>query len=96
MNTLTLKPTRVSNARRIANGLFPSHKQITESYYNDFYEAFMMMDKKFISNSISVINESVWTFYFDQTFFCIALNLGEKDEEIYYGMVNINLLKKSK
>lgn len=94
MNTLEL--TKVSEAKKLAKLLFPSHQQITESYYNDFYEAFMMMDKKFIKSNLSVINETVWTFYFDQTFFCIALNLGEKNEEIYYGMASINLLKQTK
>jgi hypothetical protein len=85
MNTLEL--TKVSNAKKLANRLFPNHQQITESYYNDFHEAFMMMGKKFIKDNMSVINESVWTFHFDKTFFCIVLNPGEQTEELYYGTI---------
>lgn len=85
MNTLEL--TRVSNAKRLANKLFPKHTKITQGYYQDFLDAFMMMDKKFIKNNLAVINESVWTFHFDKTFFCIALNPGESTEELYFGMI---------
>lgn len=85
MNTLELK--KVSNASKIANKLFPNHQQITQGYYQDFLDAYMMMDPKFIRNNMSVINESVWTFKFDKTFFCIALNLGESTEELYYGIL---------
>jgi hypothetical protein len=85
MNTLEL--TKVSNAKKLANKLFPKHSKITQGYYQDFLDAFMMMDNKFIRNNMAVINESVWTFHFDKTFFCIALNLGESNEELYYGML---------
>jgi len=85
MNTLEL--TQVSNAKRLANKFFPKHSKITQRYYQDFLDAFMMMDSKFIKNNLAVINESVWTFHFDKTFFCIALNLGESNEELYYGML---------
>lgn len=85
MNTLELK--KVSNASKIANKLFPNHTKISHGYYQDFLDAYMMMDPKFIRNNMSVINESVWTFHFDKTFFCIALNLGESTEELYYGMI---------
>jgi hypothetical protein len=85
MNTLEL--TKVSNAKRLANKLFPKHSKITQGYYQDFLDAFMIMDSKFIRNNMAVINESVWTFHFDKTFFCIALNLGEYNEELYYGML---------
>lgn len=85
MNTLEL--TQVSNAKRLANKFFPKHIKISQGYYQDFLDAFMMMDSKFIRNNMAVINESVWTFHFDKTFFCIALNLGETNEELYYGML---------
>ena len=85
MNTLELK--KVSNAKRLANKFFPNHQQITQGFYQDFLDAFMIMDPKFIRNNMAVINESVWTFHFDKTFFCIALNLGEYNEELYYGML---------
>lgn len=85
MNTLELK--KVSNAKRLANKFFPNHVKISQGYYQDFLDAFMIMDPKFIRNNMAVINESVWTFHFDKTFFCIALNLGEYNEELYYGML---------
>ena len=85
MNTLELK--KVSNAKRLANKFFPNHEQVSQGFYQDFLDAFMIMDPKFIRNNMAVINESVWTFHFDKTFFCIALNLGEYNEELYYGML---------
>lgn len=85
MNTLELK--KVSNAKKLANKFFPNHEQISQGFYQDFLDAFMIMDPKFIRNNMAVINESVWTFHFDKTFFCIAINLGEYNEEVYYGML---------
>jgi len=83
----TLEQVKTSNAKRLANKFFPNHTKITQGYYQDFLDAFMIMDSKFIRNNMAVINESVWTFHFDKTFFCIALNLGEYNEEVYYGML---------
>lgn len=83
----TLQQVKVSNAKKLANKFFPNHQQITQGFYQDFLDAFMIMDPKFIRNNMAVINESVWTFHFDKTFFCIALNLGEANEELYYGML---------
>jgi hypothetical protein len=85
MNTLT--QVKTSNAKRLANKFFPNHDQVSQEFYQDFLNAFMIMDPKFIRNNMAVINESVWTFHFDKTFFCIALNLGESNEELYYGML---------
>jgi hypothetical protein len=85
MNTLT--QVKTINAKRLANKFFPNHTKITQGYYQDFLDAFMIMDSKFIRNNMAVINESVWTFHFDKTFFCIALNLGEYNEEVYYGIL---------
>ena len=83
----TLEQVKTSNAKRLANKFFPNHQQVSQGFYQDFLDAFMIMDPKFIRNNMAVINESVWTFHFDKTFFCIALNLGETNEEIYYGML---------
>lgn len=77
-----------SKANKLANKFFPNHKVITKDYYNDHQEAFLIMSKKFIKDNLQVINETIWSFKFDKTFFCICLNPGLDDEEIYYGMCN--------
>lgn len=81
-------PATTRRANKLANKFFPNHQQVTESYYNDHQEAFSIMSKKFIKENLQVINEAIWSFKFDKTFFCICLNPGLDNEEIYYGMCN--------
>jgi hypothetical protein len=75
-----------SRANKLANKHFPNHKKVTESYYNDFMEAFLIMGKNYIKENLSVINEAIWSFKFDKVFFCICLNPGQENEETYFGM----------
>lgn len=83
INTLNLNSTAKSNA----NLLFPEHIEISEREFSDYYNAFLCMDSKFIRDNISVINESVWTFNFHYTFFCVILNPGLYNEELYMGVI---------
>lgn len=67
--------------------LFPSHTKITEREFSDYYNAFLCMNSKFIRENLSVINEAIWTFNFQHTFFCIIHNPGLSDEIVYFGIV---------
>jgi hypothetical protein len=75
------------NIDKYANSLFPNSKRITEEQFSDYYNAFLCMDSKFIKNNLSVINESVWTFNFHHTFFCIILDPGLSTEKTCFGMI---------
>lgn len=101
MNTLTLTPTTnvidlrkkvlpatITRANKLANKFFPNHEPITEDYYKDFKEAFDIMAPSFIKENLQVINECIWSFKFDKTFFCVCLNPGLADEDLYFGMCN--------
>ena len=89
---LTIKPLKqTTSAISLANKFFPEHTNISEKYYQDYLEAFHLMDKKVINQNTNVINDSVWSFkLFNTVFFCICLNPGEWTEETYYGLVEEN------
>jgi len=70
-----------------ANLLFPSHTRITEKEFSSYYNAFLCMNSKFIRDNISVINEAIWTFSFEHTFFCIIHNPGLRNEIVYFGII---------
>lgn len=74
--------------KREANLLFPEHTRISEKEFSDYYNAFLCMDSKFIRDNLSVINEAIWVFDFNYTFFCIIHNPGLKDEILYFGIAN--------
>jgi hypothetical protein len=89
---LTIKPLKqTTSAISLATKFFPNHTAISERYYQDYLEAFHLMDKKVINQKTNVINDSVWSFeLFNTVFFCICLNPGEWTEETYYGLVEEN------
>jgi hypothetical protein len=89
---LTIKPLKqTTSAISLANKFFPEHTSISERYYQDYLEAFYLMDKKVINSKTTVINDSVWSFeLFGTVFFCICLNPGEWTEQLYFGLVENN------